>query len=1794
MKLNRWVYLLVLCTLTVTGFTASPVRINEFVASNGTGLQDDNLEYSDWIELYNSSDVPVNLDEWTLTDDPDNLTKWEFPTTTIPARGYLVVFASGKNRNTPRLHTNFSLDEAGEFLALVQKDGTVASAFEPGFPNQRLNVSYGYDGTGALVFFSTPTPGTQNGGGSLDIVQDTKFSQDRGFFNVPFDFSILTATPGATIRYTTNGVPPTETTGLVYSAPIRITGTTTVRAAAFRSGYLPSDVDTQTYIFIDDVLRQAPNGAAPPGWPASWGRNVVDYGMDPQIVDHPQFAGTIKNDLKSLPSFSIVMNLNDLFNSTTGIYANPDQDSIAWERPCSLELIYPDGTKGFQANAGIRIRGGFSRSTSNPKHAFRFFFRQEYGAGKLNYPLFGNQGASEFDKIDLRTFQNYSWSFQGDGNGIFLRDQFSRDTQLEMGYQGERGEFYHLYINGQYWGVYNTCERPEASYGETYFGGLEQDYDTIKTEAGPYTINATDGTMAAWNTLYSLCNAGLATDAAYQRILGNNPDGTPNPAYPVYINLENLIDYLLIIFYTGNKDAPISDFLGNQSPNNWYGLRNRNIDARMPFTFFAHDSEHTLLPWDINIDRTGPFPAGDTGISKSNPQWVFKKMTANAEFRLKVADRIHKYFFNNGLLTPEQNRARLLRRKAQIDRAVVGESARWGDSKRATPFTRDDWQNAVDDVLTQFLPQRSQIVLTQLRADSLYPGVAAPSFSQLGGNVNPGFSLTMSAPAGQIYYTLDGTDPRLPGGGISSKALLYSSPVALNENAIAKARVLSGATWSALNEGAFNVIRSFKELLITELMYNPPASGMVDGDEFEFIELKNVGAAELDLSGIQFTNGVDYVFPGGTRLAPGAFYLLVKNTTNFASKYPGVRIDGVFTNNLSNGGETIALIHAAAAPIQRFSYDDQAPWPSSADGAGFSLVPRTTDVNADFSNAANWRASSQPGGSPGRDDLLVDIPAIVINEILTHTDLPAVDAIELFNPTAAAVDISGWFLSDDLRTPAKFRIPSGTSIPAGGYVVFDEDDFNKTPGVSPSFSLSSHGDEIHLYSAAPDGTLSGYSQGFSYKAAENGVSFGRYTNSVGELLYPAQRTLTLGAVNSGPRVGPVVINEIGFQPNLSGDEFIELKNVTTSAVKLYDPAFPTNTWKLNGVDFSFPPNTEIPPNGLVVISGVEPSVFRQHAGLPAQVAIYGPFSGNLQDNGELLEVMRPDGVDYETNLVGVTVPVVPYIVVDAVRYNDRLPWPTNSSGTGNSIERMVTTSFGNDPQNWRSSPGTISPGLDNDGNRLPVVSAGADQELISAAFPVTATLTGAATDDGLPTPPHALTYSWSKVSGPGSVAIQNATQPVATFGFPGVGLFVLRLTVSDGEFSVSDDVEVTISRPLADQALIAKGDTWKYLDTGSNQGTVWRGINFTDSVWKSGAAPLGYGDPVQTTVSYGPNSAAKYPTTYFRREFNLASAANVVSLVGGLMRDDGAIVYLNGTEVFRSNMPEGTVVNTTYASSVVGGGDETTFFTRDIDPALLRDGKNVVAVELHQANANSTDLSFDFELIARVNFSNLPPTANAGPDLNVQMPAAATLNGVATDDGLPVPPGVFNASWSMLSGPGSVSFADANLAQTSATFSQAGTYVLRLSVTDGQLATSDDVQVTVTGGADPYVLWKSQHFSAAELSNPSISGDDADPDNDTFKNSDEFIAGTKPRDATSFLHVAEIDTGSNEFVIRFEAVGDKSYTILGRDAAEAGPWLRVLDLSPQGTTETVEVLDTIPTTRPKRFYRLVTPQRPPE
>jgi hypothetical protein len=765
---------------------------------------------------------------------------------------------------------------------------------------------------------------------------------------------------------------------------------------------------------------------------------------------------------------------------------------------------------------------------------------------------------------------------------------------------------------------------------------------------------------------------------------------------------------------------------------------------------------------------------------------------------------------------------------------------------------------------------------------------------------------------------------------------------------------------------------------------------------------------------------------------------------------------------LSNGGERVTLVHATGAPLTEVTYATDAPWPAAADGGGFSLVPM--DPNGPASSLPSaWRTSARIGGSPGADDPVLSVPVIQISEILAHTDLPQWDAVELFNPGAVPVDVGGWFLSDDRSEPRKYRLPDGIQIPAGGYWVVDETQFSAAVLGSKAFRLDSHGDSVWLHSADAAGNLTGFSEGVTFGATANGVSLGRLTNSVGELQWWSLAAVTLGAANARPAVGPVILSEIDYQPAPGGVEFIELQNLSGAPVALYDPLHPTNTWRLSGVDFQFPPGQAIPAGGLLVVSAADPAWFRQRHGIPESVSVLGPWAGGLQDNGERIELQRPDAPDLETNQLGQVAVRVPYLTVDTVRYDSKAPWPIAAAGQGHSLERRLPVVPGDDPAQWIASPGEPLPGLSADSNRPPRVDAGPDQQFLDVTrFPQVVALEGQASDDGKPG--LALTYRWTQVGGPGPVVFVSPDQRATQVRLPGQGTYSLRLTVSDGALSASDDMVMVAARTGSDVTWVPKGSNWRYLDTGVDPGTSWRSPGFDDSAWKSGKGILGYGDANQATaLGFGSKASAKYITTLFRLKFNVADPAAVTALLCQVLRDDGMVVWLNGVQAARDNLPEGEVTFSTLASNAIGGTDETTYFDFRLDPALLRAGENTLAVEVHQNSGSSSDLSFDLSLVGTALPANQAPTVEIGGDRFLSAPGSLSLEAIFTDDGLPAPPGVPTFQWSVVSGPGTVVFTDAQRVQTTATFDLAGDYVIGFQIADGVSVARDEVRVQVGG-----------------------------------------------------------------------------------------------------------------------------------
>ena len=731
-----------------------PLVINELMASNSSSIPDPQGQYDDWIEIYNYGPDAIDTAGMYLTDNLSIPTKWQIPAhnstaTIIPAGGFLLIWADNDTTDSG-LHANFKLNADGEEVGLFGTDG-ITLIDSIAFGKQATDISYGRypDANDNQRFFITPSPASPNIDAYSGVVADTKFSRDRGFYDTPFYLTIATETEGAFIFYTLDGSEPDDLespsrspNGIVYTGPVLINRTTCVRAKAVKPGWMSSNTDTHTYIFLDDVIRQPRN---PAGFPSSWGGTSADYEMDPDIVNDARYSGNIKNALTSIPTMSVVMQQEDMFG-TEGILSNPNADR---EKPASVELTYPDGTQeGFQVNCGIKIIGGASRSMSK-KNSFRLLFKGIYGPSKLRFPLFGPDAASEFNTIVLRSSFNDGYGWSGARYyEQYTRDEYIRTLQRDMDHVSPNSILVHLYINGLYWGIYFPCERPDASFSASYYGGEEEDWDTFSHSG----ITLREGNSSALNQMTALCRQASNSYEAYQQLQGNNPDGSRNPDYPCLLDVTNYIDYLILNYCVNNEDWPW---------NNYWFARKRTADST-GFKFYSWDSEISLyLPprASMELNRTTDF---------RNVGQFHGNLIQNNEYRMFFADRVHHYLFNNGILTPEYMRSLYLNIAEKVEMPVICESARWGDMHHHPPLNQDDWYDMRDWLFENFFQQRHDIVLQQLKNADLYPDIDAPVFDlnvifQIGSRLSWNeYILSMSAPTGMILYTLDGSDPRMP------------------------------------------------------------------------------------------------------------------------------------------------------------------------------------------------------------------------------------------------------------------------------------------------------------------------------------------------------------------------------------------------------------------------------------------------------------------------------------------------------------------------------------------------------------------------------------------------------------------------------------------------------------------------------------------------------------------------------------------------------------------------------------------------------------------------------------------------------------------------------------------------------------------------------------------------------------------------------------------------------------------------------------------------------------------------
>ena len=526
--------------------------------------------------------------------------------------------------------------------------------------------------------------------------------------------------------------------------------------------------------------------------------------------------------------------------------------------------------------------------------------------------------------------------------------------------------------------------------------------------------------------------------------------------------------------------------------------------------------------------------------------------------------------------------------------------------------------------------------------------------------------------------------------------------------------------WSGPLDYDFTISES--PLVITEVNYNPAADEVdepvYNNDDYEFIEIHNPSGTAASLIGVQLTDGVEFDFfnANTTTVAAGGYAVIVSNAEAFAARYgDNNSVIGVFEGSLDNNGEDIDLIDGTGGVIFSVNYSDSDPWPVRADGFGASLeLVDPAGVTIETQNKwYSWRGSSENGGSPGTAG--AGSVGVVVNEVLANTDGPVnlTDSIELHNVTDTAIDISGWRLSDvggSSAGLAKFNIPNGTLLPAGGYVVFDESDFNVDNPINgnTSFGLSGvSGDNVWL--TKPDGS---FVDDVHFRETISGESLGRMPNGSGRLA--PLNVPTLGTVNVSPRVGPIVISEVQYNPRVSSLALAQDPTLETSDLEYIQIQNPTGTevdltdWRIRGgVDYDFEDGAKLAAGEAITLLKFDPNdpeninqvnAFKAHYDVADGTRLLGGYAGQLSNSDDRVTLLRPDQPPADEPDAN------PRVTEDEVLYDDLAPWPTEADGTGRALTRVTADAFGNVASSWIAGelPASLAsevPG-DFDGNGL--------------------------------------------------------------------------------------------------------------------------------------------------------------------------------------------------------------------------------------------------------------------------------------------------------------------------------------------------------------------------------------------------------------------------------------------------------------------------------------------------------------
>lgn len=921
---------------------AEPI-INEVMSSNNASLEDEDMDTPDWVELYNPDATAFSLNGLYLTDDPANLTRWEFPDVSIPAESYLVVYASRKNRDDPaeNLHTNFSLTSNGEYLALVAADGQ-SIVSEVQLPALDSDTSYNavtVDSNLSYEITDAPSPNAEN---TKDVVV---FSLTGRAFSEDMRLE-LSSPSGKSIRYTEDGRQPTLFNGKTYSDPILINRTKLINASV--SGGLAR---TEVFIQIDPAL--------------------ADRDSDiPMVIVHTD--GSLKQT-----SFE----------------------------PMAIGVIEPNAETGrakitdpFSVNSygGIRTRG--ETSNSFPKKPLRFEF---WDPDEEDRDLAVLGMAPESDWILNarysfdRTLIHNAWIYEL-SNQI---GQYAVDTRFVELFNHNAGE---AVSEGNYQGVYTLLEKIKRGGGRVDVEPMAIEATEEPEITGGYVFRHDKTDPNTWDFTGGSVTMQMIYPAEEERsqrshqrdwivdhlnemrdaIKDNGSD--PETGYPKYIDERAWIDHQLLNLLTLNVDAlRLSAYFYKENGGKVIAGPVWDFDRSAGGT---SDSRTTnALTWRGSGGDQGThfFSNRGSGAAGGTPVW-WHDLFLNSDFHTAWADRWHELrqeeFSDENLSAIIDGMGAELAESAERN-FVKWRSAGPRNAGQLQYSDQDGYPGEIEHMKNWILARAEWITGEIIQVPSITPTEPVQSGAveismKAGGSL---FSPDV------IYYTTDGSDPRAPGGEPSATATLYDGKFMLTESAFFRARKKEDGfdagsdgppqTWSGIAEARFFVgiePASGDNIVVSEVMYNPlepseaeKAAGFENKDSFEFIELLNVGSAMVDLSGARLRGGGDVTFDQGTTVAPGERVVVPANVEAFAARYgANIALDDGYNGNLANG-DRIAVRAYDGSTIAEFTYSDKAPWPTAADGDGKSLELVNAEAKPDPTEASSWAASAVDNGTPG-------------------------------------------------------------------------------------------------------------------------------------------------------------------------------------------------------------------------------------------------------------------------------------------------------------------------------------------------------------------------------------------------------------------------------------------------------------------------------------------------------------------------------------------------------------------------------------------------------------------------------------------------------------------------------------------------------------------------------------------------------------------------------------------------------------------------------------------------------------